>query len=86
MELQQPTTNAEAVSITIEQYNSWNNHYYTPKLKASLKSFYDSRVLDAMSKIDSNKDLALTLLIEARAINEVISKLQSPEIVIKQIK
>lgn len=80
------TTNIEAVQITHEQYASWNVHPYTIKLKQGLKTHYDSRVLDAMSKLDSNKDLALTLLIEARSINEVIQKLQSPEIVIKQIK
>jgi hypothetical protein len=60
-----------------EQFSNWLNHDHTKRMFKALNNLKASRVNDSIAKLNSNKDLALSLLTEASAINEVVSSLSN---------
>lgn len=60
-----------------EQFNVWLEQPHTKKVFKALENLKQSRVNDSISKLNSNKELALSLLTEASAIGEVISSLRN---------
>ena len=60
-----------------EQFNVWLEQPHTKKVFKALENLKSSRVNDSISKLNSNKELALSLLTEASTIGEVISSLRN---------
>jgi len=60
-----------------EQVSNWLNNDKAKSMLKALNNLKASRVNDSIAKLNSNKDLALSLLTEASAINEVVSSLSN---------